>query len=146
MSTTNCPLCLDVIQNESLIYISDLYRVILVKDPNYIGYIRLINTKHVKEMTDLIVEDRLEIFNSLLIIEQVIREVLAPDKVNWANLGNAVPHLHWHVIARFNQDRHFPNSIWGEQTNINYKPSTNLTNKRDVLVNTLRQRLQNKDG
>ena len=36
-----------------------------------------------------------------------------PDKINLASLGNMVPHLHWHVIPRFRDDRHFPEPIWG---------------------------------
>ena len=35
-----------------------------------------------------------------------------PDKVNLAALGNAVPHLHWHIVARFAWDSHFPASVW----------------------------------
>ena len=34
-------------------------------------------------------------------------------KINLATLGNVVPHLHWHVIARFDWDSHFPNPVWG---------------------------------
>jgi diadenosine tetraphosphate (Ap4A) HIT family hydrolase len=37
---------------------------------------------------------------------------LQPDKVNLATLGNAVPHLHWHAIARFAWDTHFPGAVW----------------------------------
>ena len=45
-------------------------------------------------------------------IERVLRSLLAPTKVNLASLGNVVPHLHWHVIARFDGDSHFPAPIW----------------------------------
>jgi diadenosine tetraphosphate (Ap4A) HIT family hydrolase len=43
----------------------------------------------------------------------VLRDALAPTKINLAALGNMVPHLHWHVIARFDWDSHFPQPIWG---------------------------------
>ena len=46
-------------------------------------------------------------------VERVLRDKLAPTKVNLAALGNMVPHLHWHVIARFDWDSHFPQSVWG---------------------------------
>jgi diadenosine tetraphosphate (Ap4A) HIT family hydrolase len=35
-----------------------------------------------------------------------------PEKINLASLGNAVPHLHWHIIPRFSDDPHFPNAVW----------------------------------
>ena len=46
--------------------------------------------------------------------EQALRELMQPAKINLASFGNMVPHLHWHVIARFADDRHFPGSIWCE--------------------------------
>ena len=47
-------------------------------------------------------------------VEQALREHLQPTKINLAALGNLVPHLHWHVIARFDWDSHFPGAVWGE--------------------------------
>ncbi|RYF80691.1 MAG: HIT domain-containing protein, partial [Comamonadaceae bacterium] len=41
-----------------------------------------------------------------------LRATLAPAKINLAALGNMVPHLHWHVIARFEGDSHFPAPVW----------------------------------
>ena len=46
------------------------------------------------------------------VVEQALRQHLAPTKVNIAALGNMVPHLHWHVIARFDWDSHFPAPVW----------------------------------
>ncbi len=39
-------------------------------------------------------------------------DLLRPAKINLASLGNVVPHLHWHVVARFEWDSHFPQPIW----------------------------------
>jgi hypothetical protein len=41
-----------------------------------------------------------------------VREVMQPLKVNVASLGNVVPHLHWHIIPRFEWDSHFPAPFW----------------------------------
>ena len=46
-------------------------------------------------------------------VEQALIAALQPTKINLAALGNAVPHLHWHVIARFEADSHFPQPVWG---------------------------------
>ncbi|MGN1057562.1 MAG: HIT family protein, partial [Comamonas sp.] len=45
-------------------------------------------------------------------VERVVRAQLQPHKINLAALGNMVPHLHWHVIARYDWDSHFPGSVW----------------------------------
>jgi diadenosine tetraphosphate (Ap4A) HIT family hydrolase len=64
-------------------------------------------------MTDLAAPDRLHLMRVVFGVEAGLRELLFPDKVNIASLGNMTPHLHWHVIPRFRGDRHFPGPIWG---------------------------------
>ena len=49
-------------------------------------------------------------------VEEAIRHVMHPDKVNVAALGNMVPHIHWHVIPRFKDDAFFPGSAWSKKT------------------------------
>ena len=88
-------------------------RVVLVDEPGYPGFCRVIWHAHVKEMTDLSEADRAHLMKVVFGVERGLRELLRPDKVNLASLGNAVPHLHWHVIARYCDDSHFPNPIWG---------------------------------
>jgi diadenosine tetraphosphate (Ap4A) HIT family hydrolase len=46
------------------------------------------------------------------VVEQCLRDALSPAKINLAALGNMVPHLHWHVIARFDWDSRFPSPVW----------------------------------
>lgn len=97
-----------------LLWQNDLCRVILVNDPHYPGFCRIILNRHLKEMTDLEESERMQVMNVVFAVEAAVRTVLRPDKINLASLGNVVPHLHWHVIPRFTDDRHFPNPIWGE--------------------------------
>lgn len=87
-------------------------RVILVGDPDYPGFCRVIWGEHVKEMTDLSEPDRAHLLAVVFATEVVLRKLLHPDKINLASLGNQVPHLHWHVIPRFADDAHFPDPVW----------------------------------
>ena len=91
-------------------------RVVLVDEPGYPGFCRVIWNAHVKEMTDLTNAERGHLMDVVFAVEMALRELLRPDKVNLASLGNATPHLHWHVIPRFRDDPHFPNPIWGKST------------------------------
>jgi diadenosine tetraphosphate (Ap4A) HIT family hydrolase len=50
---------------------------------------------------------------AVLAVEDALRDVLQPAKINLASFGNVVPHLHWHVIPRFADDPHFPEPLWG---------------------------------
>jgi diadenosine tetraphosphate (Ap4A) HIT family hydrolase len=87
-------------------------RVVYVEEPGYPGFCRVIWEAHVKEMTDLSEDDRLQLMEVVFAVESVLREQLEPVKINLASLGNVVPHLHWHVIPRYVDDPHFPQPIW----------------------------------
>lgn len=89
-------------------------RVIRVDDADYPGFCRVIWNDHVREMTDLDAVDRGYLMGVVFAVEAVVRELFVPDKINLASFGNVVPHLHWHVIPRWRDDRHFPAPIWGQ--------------------------------
>jgi diadenosine tetraphosphate (Ap4A) HIT family hydrolase len=63
-------------------------------------------------MSDLDAAERAHCMRVVFALESVLRELLAPAKINLASLGNMTPHVHWHVIARFRDDAHFPQSVW----------------------------------
>ncbi len=106
-----CELCDGI--GEDVIWRDDFCRVVLVSEIDYPGFCRVILNRHVKEITDLSVAERNRLMTVVFAVEQVVREVVQPQKINLASLGNVVPHVHWHVIPRFTDDRHFPNPIWG---------------------------------
>lgn len=107
----DCVLCHP--QKENVVWKNKELRVIQVDDPLFPGYFRVIWNKHIAEMSDLTDDERQLLEKVLLTVEKVVREQLQPDKINWAQFGNMVPHLHWHIIARYRDDSHFPESIWG---------------------------------
>ena len=84
-------------------------------DPLFPGYLRVIWKDHIAEVSDLSTQDRKHLFDVLYVVETAMRDIMNPDKVNWAQFGNMVPHLHWHIIPRFKDDTHFPESIWGHK-------------------------------
>lgn len=105
-----CPLCEPGAEN--LLWQDARCRIILVDDPDYAGYCRVIWQTHVREMTDLAPADQQHLFAVVLAVEAQLRELMQPAKINLAALGNQVPHLHWHVIPRFSDDAHFPDPVW----------------------------------
>ena len=107
---TDCPLCRQ--DGGLLLFRGKELRVVEADDPNYPGFTRVIWNAHVAEMTDLSATRRDTIMQAVWTVEQVLRDILLPDKINLATLGNMVPHLHWHVIPRWRDDPHFPDAIW----------------------------------
>lgn len=88
-------------------------RVVLVEDARFPGFCRVILNAHVREMTDLPAAGRQAVMALVFAVEQAVRTVCQPDKINLASFGNVVPHLHWHVIPRWQADSHFPEPLWG---------------------------------
>lgn len=126
-----CELCKDA--GETLLWRNELCRVIRVDDEAYPGFCRVILNRHVKEMTDLDASERSQLMDVVFAVEAAVREVIQPDKINLASFGNVVPHLHWHVIPRFVDDKHFPNSIWGEAKRESWQRQVDWESLRRVI-------------
>jgi len=87
-------------------------RVIHAEEAGFPAFYRVVWREHAPEFSDLDAADRVLCMEAVTVVEQCLREHLKPAKVNLAALGNMVAHLHWHVIARFSNDSHFPGSVW----------------------------------
>lgn len=113
----NCELCDS--PGGSPIWENEFCRVVGVADPDYPGYCRVILKKHVREMTDLPPGEREQLMRVVLVVESALRRLYQPDKINLASFGNMTPHVHWHVIPRWRNDRHFPQPVWGPAQRVN---------------------------
>jgi diadenosine tetraphosphate (Ap4A) HIT family hydrolase len=91
---------------------NDLCRVVRVDEPDYPGFCRVILKRHATEMGDLGEGERNGLMAVVFAVEAAVRETMQPHKMNLASLGNMTPHVHWHVVPRFVDDRHFPGPIW----------------------------------
>jgi diadenosine tetraphosphate (Ap4A) HIT family hydrolase len=107
----DCPLCHPA-KPEQVLWADRRCRIILAQDREHPALCRVIWQGHVREMTDLRGVDRAHFLRVVLALEQVLLKLARPRKMNLASLGNQVPHLHWHVVPRFADDAHFPDSIW----------------------------------
>ena len=96
----------------AVIWRGPLCRVVRVDEPDYPGFCRVILERHATELTQLPEDERLALMRVVFAVEEAVRETMQPDKVNVASLGNMTPHVHWHVIPRYRDDRHFPSPVW----------------------------------
>ncbi len=105
-----CPLCAE--DGGALVWRGERLRVIRAQEAGFPAFYRVVWNAHVAEFSDLAAADRVHCMEAVTLVEQALRQHLSPTKVNIAALGNMVPHLHWHVIARFDWDSHFPAPVW----------------------------------
>lgn len=112
-STTTCPLC---VEDGGLVLLRHArLRIIRATSPDVAdtpAFYRVVWNAHVAEWSDLAEADQALCMRAVTAVERVLRQQLQPTKINLAALGNVVPHLHWHVIARFDWDNRFPAPVW----------------------------------
>lgn len=106
----------------------------MIADEHYPGYCRVILQDHIAEMTELDGPSRARLMKAVFATEGALRELMKPDKINLASLGNMTPHLHWHVVPRYADDRHFPNAIWGD---VQREPAARRTPPAPSLLSSL---------
>jgi diadenosine tetraphosphate (Ap4A) HIT family hydrolase len=97
-----------------ILWQDDFCRVVDAAEPDYPGFLRVILQRHARELTDLAQGERARLMEVVFAVEETVRSAMRPDKVNVASLGNMTPHVHWHVIPRFEGDRHFPGPVWAQ--------------------------------
>jgi diadenosine tetraphosphate (Ap4A) HIT family hydrolase len=110
VSASPCEFCAS--PGGAVLWQNDACRVVRVDEPAYPGFCRVILKRHATEMTDLEEAERQALMAVVYAVEAAVRETMQPDKMNLASLGNMTPHVHWHVIPRFRDDRHFPTPVW----------------------------------
>jgi diadenosine tetraphosphate (Ap4A) HIT family hydrolase len=110
-------------------------RVVLANEKGHPGFCRVIWNEHMAEMTDLPLSGRSQLMDAVWQVEAALRSVMSPRKINLASLGNAVPHVHWHVIPRYDDDAQFPGAVWAKARR---KPSPEALAAREELLPALR--------
>ena len=80
-----------------------------------IPWLKIFTQENIKEFSQCSKELQLEILDVLNIIEKQMIHDFNPEKINIASFGNYVPHVHFHVQARFKEDSFFPEPTWGKK-------------------------------
>lgn len=131
----SCVLCHPI--DEQVLWEDSHARVILVPEPGFRGFTRVIWKAHVDEMTELAPTDRNHVMQIVFAIEALQRSAFQPAKINLASLGNHVPHLHWHVIPRFEDDPCWPDSVWSPAHRAPVERELDLETYSDALSKVL---------
>ncbi len=87
--------------------------VYILKEEASIPWVKIFTKTPYKELSQCDEATREAILRAMLIVEKTMLAFYNPDKINIALFGNYVPHVHIHVMARYKEDSHFPESMWG---------------------------------
>jgi|GEM_PF-92193 diadenosine tetraphosphate (Ap4A) HIT family hydrolase len=95
----------------NMIYENELVSVEV--EESEIPWVKVFTQRKIKEFSECTSEEKLEIFRIIDFTEKLMLSYFNADKINIASFGNMLPHVHWHVMARFEQDSYFPEPMWG---------------------------------
>ena len=97
----------------SLLYENNTIKIEI--ETSEIPWLKIFTQTPYKEMSEVPKEIRSEIYDLLDVIEKEMLSYYNPTKINIASFGNYVPHVHWHIMARFEKDSFFPEPMWGKK-------------------------------
>jgi len=80
-----------------------------------IPWLKIFTKEPYRELSQVPLHVKIELFEKLDIIEKEMLDYYNPTKINIASFGNYLPHVHFHVMARFEEDAYFPEPMWGKQ-------------------------------
>ena len=94
--------------------------LLLMDDARFPWVILVPRIAGARELIDLDEGDQRLLLGEIDHVARALETLLHPDKLNIAALGNVVPQLHVHVIARFTSDAAWPNPVWGRGERVAY--------------------------
>jgi diadenosine tetraphosphate (Ap4A) HIT family hydrolase len=106
-------------------------------EPFEIPWIKVFTKEPLKEFSDCSRELKMEILDILDFIEKDMLAYFQPDKINIASFGNYVPHVHFHIQARFKDDSFFPEPTWGKK-----QRESNIKRDLDQYYSDLKKKLE----
>lgn len=144
MSTDNCGICswITDLKNNPEYLVKELstgYVVLSKYQYKYFkGYALFLCKQHVSELHELDNDFKMEFLKEMSRVAEAVYMAFKPDKLNYEMLGNAEPHLHWHIFPRFKDDPNFARPIWVIDKNIRQSDSTIIS---EAEVHQLKDKL-----
>lgn len=117
------------------IYKNKLIRIEI--EESEIPWLKIFAQDTCKEMTDCSKETKRQIWQLLDLIEKEMLDYYQPEKINIASFANYVPQVHWHIMARFNEDSFFPEPMWGvkqRESQLKLPPLGNFVEKLVIKI------------
>ncbi|MFT5538837.1 MAG: diadenosine tetraphosphate (Ap4A) HIT family hydrolase [Alphaproteobacteria bacterium] len=91
----------------------ELCRVLLMNDARFAWVILVPARDGLREIHDLDASGRSLLIEEVAVVSQALEGLYQPDKINVGALGNIVPQLHVHIVARHEGDAAWPGPVWG---------------------------------
>ena len=97
-----------------------LSRVLLMDDARYPWLILVPRRPDLREIVDLPAAERAVLIEEIAAVSLALRHATGAEKLNVGAIGNVVPQLHIHIVARFASDLAWPAPVWGREAAVPY--------------------------
>lgn len=104
-----------------------LSRLLLMNECQFPWCVLVPRRMAIREIYQLSSSDRMQLMQESCALAEAMQELYLPDKLNIAAIGNLVPQLHLHHVARFENDLAWPAPIWGKFGAVPYTETEGLT-------------------
>jgi len=111
-----------------------LSRVLLMDDARFPWVILVPKRTNIREIIDLELRDRAMLYRETESVMEAMKRLFSPTKLNVAALGNMVPQLHMHVIARFEDDQAWPKPVWSVGERVRYAPDAATARVQEISI------------
>lgn len=118
-------------------------------DQAFEGYTFLTLKWHEEELYKLADKDRKQFLEDMSLVANALSKAFKPDKMNYELLGNAMPHLHWHLIPRYTSDPMWGRPIWAgnrRRRRLNEEGYTALKRRVEACISTPKRRAVVRDN
>ena len=113
-----------------------LSRVLVIKDANYPWLLLVPRRANTIEIIDLSEVEQAQLMTEINRVARALKDITKPDKLNIAALGNVVPQLHVHIIARRSDDAAWPRPVWGVVPPLAHDPQ-----EVEAFISALRRKI-----
>ncbi|WP_424628334.1 HIT domain-containing protein [Bradyrhizobium sp. SYSU BS000235] len=113
-----------------------LSRVLVIKDANYPWLLLVPRRTDIVEIIDLSEVEQAQLTTEINRVARALQDITKPDKLNIAALGNVVPQLHVHIIARRSSDAAWPRPVWGVVPPLAHDPQ-----EVEAFISALRRKI-----
>src|SRR2546425_11902165 len=142
-------MCQGIYEPKNLVFYESRVSVAkLNPDQAFEGYTFLTLKWHEEELYRLANKDRKQFLEDMSLMASALSRAFKPDMMNYELVGNAMPHLHWHLIPRYTSDPMCGRPIWAgnrRRKRLNAEGYALLTGRVETAISTLKRRTVARD-
>jgi len=115
-----------------------LSQLLLMNDKRFPWLVLVPRKMNISEIDELTSSEQIKLMSEIVVLSKMFKQAYHVDKINIAALGNIVPQLHIHIVARYKTDSAWPSTVFGFQ-----KPIAYSSEKVQIIIKEIKSLIPN---